>query len=76
MANVLKKIHIGNPLINLGLMTLYAEYERIETDEELVKFYHKLLSATEGLQVATGMTYAMIDYSVGKSFNPLILFKS
>lgn len=72
-ANVLKKINIGNPLINLGLMKLYEEHERIETDEELASFYHKLLSAMEGLELATGMTYAMIAFSTGVDFNPSIL---
>lgn len=72
MANVLKKIEIGNPLINLGLTSLYEEHELIETDEELVRFYHKVLTITEGLDVATSMTYAMIAFSTGLNINPLI----
>ena len=72
MANLMKKIQIGNPLINLGLFKLYDEHEQIKTDEELANFYHKLLNACEGSEVATSMTYAMIAFSTGLNINPLI----
>lgn len=70
--NVLKKIQIGNPLINLGLMKLYYEYEALQTEEDLIEFYYRLLNATEGSEVATSVAYMMISFSIGMDVNPLI----
>ena len=70
--NLLKKIQIGNPLINLGLMKLYYEHEALQTEEQLIEFYYKLLNACEGSEVATSVAYMMIAYSTGIDSNPLI----
>lgn len=71
--NNLKKIEVGNPLYNLGLYKLLDEYEDTKTDEELAAFFHKLLSAVEGSQVAEKFTYAMIAFATGKEVNEKLL---
>lgn len=73
MTNVLKKIQVGNPLINLGLMKLYDEYQSTKNDEELASFYHRALTICEGSQIATSLLFAMMSYSTGIDFNPYIL---
>lgn len=72
MAKLLKKIEVGNPLINLGLMDLYDRYEKINTDEELANFYHKLLSFTEGSTLATKFAWAMIEFSTGSTVGSIV----
>lgn len=67
MANVLKKIEVGNPLINLGLMALYDLHQKVVTDDQLAKFYHLMLDATEGSSLATSFAYAMLSYSTGEN---------
>lgn len=71
MAKVLKKIEVGNPLINLGLLSLYDKHEAAKTDEELASFYHELLSATEGSELATKFAWAMIEFSTGATVGRL-----
>lgn len=73
MANLLKKIQIGNPLINLGLMNLYDQHELAKTDEELAAFYHHMLDSVEGSKVAESFAYSMISYSTGVNINPIML---
>jgi len=80
MANLLKKIQIGNPLINLEMLDLYEEHEAITTDEQLAKFYNKLLDIQEVLHLCNrrmpifeACTYNMIAFSTGKSENILIM---
>ena len=73
MANLLKKIQIGNPLINLGLMDLYDKHELAKTDEEIASFYHHLLDSVEGSEVAEAFTYSMISFSTGVNINPIML---
>ncbi len=69
-ANLLKKIQIGNPLINLDLTKLYDEHQSTTTDKELSDFYHRALTLCEGSEVATRFLYAMISFSTGIDFNP------
>lgn len=74
MANVtknIKKIEVGNPLINLELWSLYDMYQSAKTDEELVKVYHTILNAVEGREMAEGFAYAMIAYSTGMDEDPI-----
>ncbi|WP_142783394.1 hypothetical protein [Changchengzhania lutea] len=73
MSNLLKKIEVGNPLINLGLFNLYDAHQETKTDEDLANFYHHLLSCVEGSEVAEKITYAMISYSTGMDVNPVYL---
>ncbi|MBD0822609.1 hypothetical protein [Aestuariibaculum marinum] len=72
-ANVLKKIEVGNPLINLGLFNLYDKHQEAKNDEQLANFYHHLLDSVEGSEIAEQLTFAMIAYSTGIDINPLIL---
>lgn len=61
--NVLKKIQVGNPLINLGLMGLYDEHQAAKTDEELAAFYHNFLTCAEGSTIAESFAYSMMAFS-------------
>lgn len=80
MANLLKKIQIGNPLINLEMWNLYEEHEAIQTDEQLANFYNKLLDIQEvfhycnrKMPVLEAFTYNMIAFSTGESESSLIM---
>lgn len=73
-ANLLKKIEIGNPLLNLGLNSLYDHYQKAKTDEEIASSYHHILNCVEGSDVAEGMTYAMIRFSTNDYEEPLLNF--
>lgn len=76
MANIaknLKKMEIGNPLINLELFSLYDIYQAAKTDEELCDAYKTILDAVEGSQLAETLVYAMISYSTGAYENPLYM---
>ncbi len=64
---VLKKIEVGNPLINLGLLKLYDEHQACRTDEQLSDFYHSLLTCVEGNSLAESFAYGMIAWSVGEN---------
>lgn len=74
MANLLKKIEVGNPLYNLELFELLEKYEEAQTDEELAKVYHEILHSVEGRKVAESMTHAMIAYSVGTTNNQIYMY--
>lgn len=74
----LKKIEVGNPLINLEMWNLYEEHELIKTDEDLANFYHMLLDVQDVLHMCNrkmpvfeSAVYKMIDYSSGTDVNPL-----
>lgn len=70
----LKKISIGNPLINFQMWEELDEYEKITTDEELAAFHHKLLNnCPEERTTLIGFIYAMIAYSTGVNINPQVL---
>lgn len=78
MQNYLKKIEVGNPLINLEMWELYQEYQTLKTDEQLVNFYHKLLDIVEVFymcnrknKVFENFIYSMIAYSTGVDVNPV-----
>lgn len=71
-ANVLKKMEVGNPLINLGLLKLYDEHQACTTDEELANFYHKFLSCAEGSSIAMNFAYGMIAFSTDQYDDPLL----
>ena len=78
MANLVKKIEVGNPLINLELWKLYKEHQLIQTDEDLANFYHKLLDIQEVFymcnrknQLFEDFTYSMIAFSTSQDENPL-----
>lgn len=70
MANVqkmtMKKIVVGNPLINFRMEKEYEEYEAIQSDDELVSFFHKMLDKCQGRPLLERFIYAMISFSVGK----------
>lgn len=78
MTNLLKKIEVGNPLINLEMWQLYEEHELINTDQGLVDFYHKLLDILEVFEMCNrrnpvfeAFIYQMISFSTGADINPL-----
>lgn len=78
MANLLKKIEVGNPLINLEMWELYKEHQAIKTDEELANFYHKLLDIQEVFYMCNrrnpvfeAFIYNMIAFSTGVDVNPI-----
>ena len=71
MQRYLKKIEVGNPLINLELFILYDIYQEAKTDEELVKAYHTILNAVEGSEIAEQFVYSMIAFSTNKDEDPL-----
>ncbi len=70
-ANVLKKIEVGNPLVNLGLWKLYDEHQACRTDEQLAAFYHRLLTCSEGSTLTMSFAYQMIAFSQGMDKSPL-----
>lgn len=81
MANLLKKITIGNPLFNLGFYEELAAYDSASTDEELATIYHALLDLADKRQnlgqshtVLRESVYSMIAFSTGRSFNVNQLF--
>jgi hypothetical protein len=64
MTNVLKKITIGNPLINLGLNNEAEIYEELSSDEEIANFYHRLLDNCPSERTTLeSFIYAMIFFS-------------
>lgn len=78
MANLLKKIEVGNPLINLEMWALYEEHQAIKTDEQLANFYHKLLNINEVFYICNrknptfeNFIYSMISFSTNVDVNPL-----
>lgn len=73
MANVIKKLEFGNPLINLELFRLYDIYQEAKTDEEIANAYHEILNAVEGSAVAERMVYAMISYSTQKNVDDIFI---
>lgn len=76
MANLLKKVTIGNPLFNLGLIEELVAYENAKTDEELVNVYHQLLDKSEKLNAGNPLeqlTYAMIGFSTNLDINAINL---
>ena len=76
MSNVLKKITIGNPLINFRKQEEYKKYQSIQTDEELAAFYHKLLDECKDEQTTyESFLFAMIGYSTGVNINANQLFQ-
>ena len=70
-ANLLKKIQFGNPLINLGLQSLYDKYQNSFTDEEIANVYNHILNCVEGSTTAENMVYSMIAFSTCKDRNPV-----
>lgn len=78
MAKLLKKIEVGNPLINLEMWNLYEEHESLKTDQELADFYHKMLDIIEVLHminrinpVFEAFVYNMIAFSTSTDVNPV-----
>lgn len=69
MSNLLKKITIGNPLINFGMREDYEAYQKIKTAEELAAFYHRMLDETENRPLVQQSIYAMITFSTGVNIN-------
>jgi len=76
----LKKIEVGNPLINLEMWNLYEQHEIVQTDEQLADFYHMLLDVQDVLYmlnrrmpVFENQTYKMIDFSSHRDENPLYM---
>ena len=75
-SNVLKKITIGNPLINFGKQEEFRRYQEIDNDEELAKFYHQLLDECPEKQTTyESFIYAMIGFSTGVNINTKHLFQ-
>lgn len=64
MTNLMKKIQVGNPLANFHLWDDLEEYERIETNEQLAAFYHKMLNKYESRPLVVRFIFAMIGFSV------------
>lgn len=80
MANILKKVTVGNPLYNLGMLEEAEVYHHLTTDEELARFYHHLLhiadakeKAGESHELLRAFTYSMIAFSTGWNFNERML---
>lgn len=78
MPKILKKIEVGNPLINLEMWNLYSEHEALKTDEQLASFYHKLLDILEVFHMCNrknplfeSFIYSMIAFSTGQDESPL-----
>jgi len=66
MTNVLKKITIGNPLINFEMFDELDEYESLKTDSEIADFYHKMLNAINGKSsLLESFLWEMINFSTG-----------
>ncbi len=68
----LKKVKLGNPLQNFGLIDELKIYNSLQTDEELASFYHYLLDLAEKRKsgLFERLIYAMISYSTSKNINP------
>lgn len=75
--NVLKKIIVGNPLINFGIRKEVELYDNAKTDEEIANCYHLLLDRYGHRPLVRKWIYLMIDYSTGakKPLNIKDLFK-
>lgn len=65
MTKLMKKLTVGNPLANFHLWDDLAEYDSIQTDEELAAFYHKMLSKYEKFPLRIRFLFAMIGFSIG-----------
>lgn len=78
MQNYLKKMEVGNPLVNLEMWELYKEHEAITNDEQLADFFHKLLNIIEVFYMCNrknpvfeAFVYSMIAYSTSMDVNPV-----
>lgn len=69
MSKLLKKVQIGNPLINFGLHNEAQIYDLIQNDEQLATFYHKMLDMSEDRPLVEQTIYAMIGFSTGVNIN-------
>lgn len=69
----LKKVQVNNPLLLFGMHKRAEQYEKIDTDKELIDFYHKLLDEVEN-STFRSIIYAMISYSTGQSINFYMFF--
>jgi hypothetical protein len=66
MANLLKKIEVGNPLINFGLYHSYDLYMKIDNDESHVKFLHDVLNNVgEDRAMVRSFIYVMMSHAIG-----------
>lgn len=72
MANLIKKISVGNPLANFGLWDDLKEHNQIKTPEELVKFYHKMLDKHSERKLIYHYILVMISFSCGVDVNQKI----
>ena len=59
----LKKLQTGNPLENFHLWDDLNTYNAIQTDEDLVNFYHEMLSKHNHRPLVVRFIWEMINYS-------------
>ena len=70
MVNVLKKLTVGNPLINLHLWDDLDTYEAIKSDSELVNWFHSMLDRYSHRPLVCSFINAMINHATGHKVEP------
>lgn len=68
MANI-RKLKQSTPFLNFELYEEDYRYHSIKSDEELVKFFHEMLTKYEGSKFITLYLYEMIAYGVNANLN-------
>jgi hypothetical protein len=71
MANVMKKITIGNPLAFFGLWSELDEYNSLKTDRELVAFFHRMLTKFSDRPLVCNFLYVMLSFSADHNVQSL-----
>lgn len=69
MAKLMKKMTVGNPLVNLHLWDDLDEYERIDSDESLANWFHKMLNKYSNRTLVCSFIQAMIVHATDHKVN-------
>lgn len=68
MTNI-RKLNQSTPFLNFELYEEDYRYHSIKSDEDLVEFFHEMLSKYESSRFITLYLYEMIAYGVNANLN-------
>lgn len=68
----MKKITAGNPLLNLGLVEDYKDYQSCKTSKEITSFFHRMIEDHENRPFVMKWIWGMMSYTVDVDINQKI----
>ena len=71
MTNI-AKLSQSTPFVNFGLDHEDRRYRNIQTDEEMVYFFHEMLSKYQEHPILPLYIYELIEFGVKKNINCII----